>query len=73
MIAILILTLWEGLVRAFDVQQFLLPRPSAIVANLVRVVIVDGSSPQPESGATERLLAHAVGGRRGAGCCAAPT
>lgn len=25
-----IILLWEGLVRAFDVQQFLLPRPSAI-------------------------------------------
>ena len=38
LIAVLILTLWEGLVRLFDVQQFLLPKPSAIVANLVQIV-----------------------------------
>jgi len=32
---VLAIALWEGLVRAFDVQQFLLPAPSAIVDTLV--------------------------------------
>ncbi len=46
LVAILILTLWEGLVRAFDVQQFLLPRPSAIVSNLVQLA---PEAPAPEA------------------------
>jgi NitT/TauT family transport system permease protein len=37
-ILVIILVLWEGLVTAFQIEQFLLPRPSVIVANLVRVV-----------------------------------
>ena len=28
---IVFLLLWEGLVRAFDIQKFLLPAPSAIL------------------------------------------
>ncbi len=46
LIAILILTLWEGLVRALDVQQFLLPKPSAIAANLVQL---SSEAPAPEA------------------------
>ena len=32
---ILVLAFWEGLVRVFDVQAFILPRPSAIIAAFV--------------------------------------
>jgi NitT/TauT family transport system permease protein len=38
-ILIIILVLWEILVSAFQIEAFLLPRPSAIVSNLVRVII----------------------------------
>jgi NitT/TauT family transport system permease protein len=34
-ILIIILLLWEGLVTAFNIQRFLLPRPTAILANLI--------------------------------------
>jgi len=34
-VLIVLLLLWEGLVTLFDVQQFLLPKPSAIVSNLI--------------------------------------
>jgi NitT/TauT family transport system permease protein len=37
-ILIIILVLWETLVAVFQIEQFLLPRPSVIVSNLVRVV-----------------------------------
>ncbi|MCB0213096.1 MAG: ABC transporter permease subunit [Anaerolineae bacterium] len=37
-ILVIILILWEGLVAYFQVQQFLLPRPSIILSNLVQVV-----------------------------------
>lgn len=37
-VLVIILLLWEGLVIAFQIQQFLLPRPTVIVANLVQVV-----------------------------------
>lgn len=37
-ILIVILLLWEGLVAYFQIEQFLLPRPSAILANLVQIV-----------------------------------
>lgn len=43
-ILIIILILWEGLVAAFQIEQFLLPRPSVIVANLIRVVVF---TPEP--------------------------
>lgn len=35
LILIIILVAWEGLVAAFNIQRFLLPRPSEILANLV--------------------------------------
>ena len=38
-ILIIILILWELLVSVFQIEAFLLPRPSVIVSNLVRVVI----------------------------------
>ncbi len=41
LILIVILILWEGLVNVFEIEQFLLPKPSAIVSNLVRVVTID--------------------------------
>ena len=39
-VLILILVMWEGLVLVLGIQKFLLPRPSVIVSNLVRIVVV---------------------------------
>lgn len=39
-ILIIILILWESLVAVFQVEEFLLPRPSVIISNLVRVVVL---------------------------------
>jgi NitT/TauT family transport system permease protein len=39
-VLIIILILWQGLVMLFDIQQFLLPKPTAILSNLVRAVIL---------------------------------
>ncbi len=44
LILVAIVILWEALVIAFDIQQFLLPKPSAIIGNLVQVVVLDGSA-----------------------------
>ena len=43
--------LWEALVTAFNIQQFLLPKPSAIAGNLVQVVVLDGSAFRGDSDA----------------------
>ncbi|RME58099.1 MAG: ABC transporter permease [Caldilineae bacterium] len=40
LILIVILILWEGVVTAFRIEQFLLPKPSVIVGNLVRVAYI---------------------------------
>jgi NitT/TauT family transport system permease protein len=40
-VLIVILVLWEGLVAAFEIQKFLLPRPSVILANFAQVFILD--------------------------------
>lgn len=40
-VLICIVLLWEGLVRFFQIEQFLLPKPSAIVSNLITL---DGSA-----------------------------
>ncbi len=40
-ILVVILLVWEGLVTALRIEQFLLPKPSAILSNLVRVVRVE--------------------------------
>lgn len=38
---LVILISWEGLVTAFRIEQFLLPKPSMIAGNLLRVVVLD--------------------------------
>ena len=53
-ILIALVFLWEALVTAFNIQQFLLPKPSAIVGNLVQIVVIDGSKSRGEAG--ERIL-----------------
>lgn len=60
LILILILVLWEGLVTALRIEQFLLPKPSAILSNLVRVVVIDAteSSLLTDSEATALLRAN---------------
>jgi NitT/TauT family transport system permease protein len=44
LILVAIVIVWEALVIAFDIQQFLLPKPSAIIGNLVQIVVLDGST-----------------------------
>lgn len=43
-ILVAILILWEGLVAIFQVKEFLLPRPSVIVSNLVRVIVLNADT-----------------------------
>ncbi len=49
-ILIALVFLWEALVTAFNIQQFLLPKPSAIVGNLVQIVVLDGSASTGDAG-----------------------
>ena len=49
-ILIALVFLWEALVTAFNIQQFLLPKPSAIVGNLVQIVVLDGSASTVDAG-----------------------
>jgi len=42
-VLIAIIGLWEGLVTLFQIEQFLLPKPSAIVENLVKLDIVEAN------------------------------
>lgn len=50
-VLIVILVAWEGLVIQFNIQQFLLPRPSAIAANFVRVAYVSADATVEDPGA----------------------
>jgi len=50
-ILVALVFLWEALVTAFNIQQFLLPKPSAIAGNLVQVVVLDGSASRGDSDA----------------------
>ncbi|MBI3960516.1 MAG: ABC transporter permease [Chloroflexi bacterium] len=47
LILVVILIAWEGLVTALRIEQFLLPKPSAILSNLVRVVRVETADSAP--------------------------
>lgn len=60
-VLIAILALWEGLVTAFQIEKFLLPRPSVILANFAQVFVfeAEGTTPsaQPASPpATDQLI-----------------
>lgn len=56
-ILVAILLLWEGLVTALQIQQFLLPRPSAIASNLLQI-----SAEAPAADANN-IVAVPLGGR----------
>lgn len=47
-VLVLILALWEGLVAALQIEKFLLPRPSVILANFAQVYIFE-----PETGSAQ--------------------
>ena len=47
-ILILILILWEGLVTIFEIEQFLLPKPSVIMARFVNILVLDPTPVSPE-------------------------
>ncbi|MCY3900120.1 MAG: ABC transporter permease [Caldilineaceae bacterium] len=51
LILVALVFLWEALVTVFNIQQFLLPKPSAIAGNLVQVVVLDGLPSQGDSDA----------------------
>jgi NitT/TauT family transport system permease protein len=53
-VLIVILVLWEGLVTAFQIEQFLLPKPTVIVSNLFRFVIL---TPEPVPDDTSEIEA----------------
>ena len=55
LILVALVILWEALVTAFNIQQFLLPKPSAIIGNLVQVVVLDGSATAGDAGAEVSL------------------
>lgn len=50
LLLIALVLLWESLVTAFAIQQFLLPKPSAILSNLVQIVVRDTALPVVEDG-----------------------
>ncbi|MBE7552160.1 MAG: ABC transporter permease [Anaerolineales bacterium] len=60
-VLIAILALWEGAVAAFQIEKFLLPRPSVILANFAQVFIFEANdaavstAPIPST-STDRLL-----------------
>lgn len=56
LVLIAILILWEGLVTLFQIEQFLLPKPSAIAANLARVVVLDSAIDGPTGPAEVKKL-----------------
>lgn len=43
LILVVFLLAWEGMVTALKIEQFLLPKPTAILSNLVQVVRVDAA------------------------------
>ena len=49
LILIIILIVWESLVNIFQIEQFLLPKPTAIVSNLV-----SGDRDRPRRGCLAR-------------------
>ena len=51
LILVALVFLWEALVTVFNIQQFLLPKPSAIAGNLIQVVILDVSASRGDSDA----------------------
>ena len=55
-VLIVILILWESLVNVFQIQQFLLPKPSVILSNLVRIVVLNPDIPPQEAPAVESSL-----------------
>jgi NitT/TauT family transport system permease protein len=53
-VLIVILFLWEGLVTVFQIEQFLLPKPTVIVSNLFKFVIL---TPEPVAEDTSEIEA----------------
>jgi NitT/TauT family transport system permease protein len=47
-VLIVILVLWEIMVTGFNIQQFLLPKPTAILSNLVQVIILTPTADPPQ-------------------------
>jgi NitT/TauT family transport system permease protein len=62
LVAITVLVLWELAVSIFNIQQFLLPRPSAILGELVQEIQLTGSGRSILFEAAGATLWEAVGG-----------
>lgn len=56
LVLVVILLLWEGLVNVFQIEQFLLPKPSAILSNLVQIVVIDLDAERQEIKEIEAAL-----------------
>lgn len=59
LILIIILLLWEGLVALFQIEQFILPRPSAILSNLVSIEVLTAGEGNDDANA-ESLFVFAI-------------
>ncbi|HXV98406.1 MAG TPA: hypothetical protein VEC93_08280, partial [Anaerolineae bacterium] len=55
-VLVVILALWEGLVAALQIEKFLLPRPSVILANFAQVFIFEPEAASPESSESKPRL-----------------
>ncbi len=65
LILVALVILWEALVTAFNIQQFLLPKPTAIVGNLAQVVVVGSATSgdaEEEASLDNRFLVVLPGG-----------
>lgn len=59
-VLVVILILWESMVTVFEIQQFLLPKPTVIISNLVRVVaLVPTTAEPPQTNDIEAALGTA--------------
>lgn len=56
LILIIMLVLWQGLVTFFEIQQFLLPKPTAIISNLVKIIVLSPASDPAEASVVETAL-----------------
>src|SRR5262245_14828442 len=55
-VLIIILSLWQGLVTLLEIEQFLLPKPTAILSNLFKVVVLAPGTESLDQDQAEALV-----------------
>lgn len=55
-VLIVILVLWESLVTILEIEQFLLPKPTAILSNLVKVIILTPAAEAMDNEQAEAII-----------------